>query len=201
MFARGWLFQISKKDTRRVFISSFHCSWSVQDKNEVIWIVPVIADHGDKFPASPPSFHCMFLVVTPSSLAKNRRCLEGFFASSHKGKTDIGALGCSWSDLVTSPINGLISINPRQSLTMGSLDSNKNPLTFLAQQLCLSPTLQINELVHKKQAEGHRVVHLGFGEATFPIAEHVLKAHREASEETSYQPVAGLMKLREVGGI
>ncbi|KAK6385597.1 uncharacterized protein PV06_08171 [Exophiala oligosperma] len=80
---------------------------------------------------------------------------------------------------------------------MGSLDSNKNPLTFLAQQLCLSPTLQINELVHKKQAEGHRVVHLGFGEATFPIAEHVLKAHREASEETSYQPVAGLMKLRE----
>ncbi|KAL2417902.1 Aspartate aminotransferase [Exophiala dermatitidis] len=80
---------------------------------------------------------------------------------------------------------------------MGSIDTNKSPLTHLAQQLRLSPTLQINELVQKKQAEGCRVVHLGFGEATFPIEKNVLKTHREACEETSYLPVAGLMKLRE----
>lgn len=107
---------------------------------------------------------------------------------------DIGVLGCSRNSLGLSYQHS----HPRPSALsqkMGSIDTNQSPLTHLAQQLRLSPTLQINELVQKKQAEGCRVVHLGFGEATFPIEKNVLKTHREACEETSYLPVAGLMKL------
>lgn len=82
------------------------------------------------------------------------------------------------------------------------MESNKNEydvLTALARQMRLSATLEINELVHRRTAKGHKVVHLGFGEATFPIQQSVAAAHREASDITSYLPVAGLAELREVG--
>lgn len=71
-------------------------------------------------------------------------------------------------------------------------------LTIRAQELRLSATLEINELVQSRLAKGKDVVHLGFGEATFPIHKSVLEAHSKASNNTSYMPVAGLMKLREV---
>lgn len=71
-------------------------------------------------------------------------------------------------------------------------------LTSQAKELRLSPTLEINELVQTRLSQGKEVVHLGFGEATFPIHENVLQAHSAASRNTSYLPVAGLMKLREV---
>ena len=71
-------------------------------------------------------------------------------------------------------------------------------LTTQAQELRLSATLEINELVQSRLANGKQVVHLGFGEATFPIHESVLEALSRASRNTSYMPVAGLMKLREV---
>lgn len=71
-------------------------------------------------------------------------------------------------------------------------------ITPQAQELRLSATLEINELVQSRLASGKDVVHLGFGEATFPIHESVLEAHSRASSNTSYMPVAGLMKLREV---
>jgi aspartate/methionine/tyrosine aminotransferase len=73
-----------------------------------------------------------------------------------------------------------------------------NLLTAQAKDLRLSATLEINELVQSQLANGKEVVHLGFGEATFPIHENVLEAHSGASRNTSYLPVAGLMKLREV---
>lgn len=71
-------------------------------------------------------------------------------------------------------------------------------LTTQAKELRLSPTLEINELVQARLSQGKDVVHLGFGEATFPIHENVLKAHSTASQNTSYLPVIGLKKLREV---
>jgi hypothetical protein len=71
-------------------------------------------------------------------------------------------------------------------------------LTAAAQELRLSATLEINELVKKHHDKGRRVVHLGFGEATFPVPDAALKKHVEASRNTSYLPVAGLDKLREV---
>lgn len=81
---------------------------------------------------------------------------------------------------------------------MGSYNTDSGILTALASQLRLSATLEINELVHRQASKGHKVVHLGFGEATFPIQQSVIAAHRQASDITSYLPVAGLMKLREV---
>ncbi|KKP06934.1 kynurenine-oxoglutarate transaminase [Trichoderma harzianum] len=80
---------------------------------------------------------------------------------------------------------------------MGSYNADPGVLTALASQLRLSATLEINELVHRQAAKGQKVVHLGFGEATFPIQQSVVAAHRQASDITSYLPVAGLMKLRE----
>jgi aspartate aminotransferase len=71
-------------------------------------------------------------------------------------------------------------------------------LTPTAKGLRLSATLEINELVRQRLDAGKRVVHLGFGEATFPMQKDVLQAHREASSDTSYLPVAGLPALREV---
>jgi aspartate/methionine/tyrosine aminotransferase len=71
-------------------------------------------------------------------------------------------------------------------------------LTPRAQGLRLSATLEINELVQKRIDAGSHVVHTGFGEATLPMQKDVLHAHREASSDTSYLPVAGLPKLREV---
>ncbi|GAB7328574.1 hypothetical protein MBLNU13_g00524t1 [Cladosporium sp. NU13] len=70
-------------------------------------------------------------------------------------------------------------------------------LTTQSRELRLSATLEINERVQSRLAKGKDVVHLGFGEATFPIHESVLEAHSKASRNTSYMPVAGLMKLRE----
>ncbi|KAH0028591.1 PLP-dependent transferase, partial [Aureobasidium melanogenum] len=66
-----------------------------------------------------------------------------------------------------------------------------------ASHLQLSPTLAINEAVESVQAQGRKVVHLGFGEATFPIQKDVLKIHEHYSRSTSYMPVAGLMSLRQ----
>ncbi|UKZ84009.1 hypothetical protein TrVFT333_011825 [Trichoderma virens FT-333] len=80
---------------------------------------------------------------------------------------------------------------------MACSNADSNILTALASQLRLSATLEINELVQRRVANGHKVVHLGFGEATFPIQPNVVAAHRQASDITSYLPVAGLMKLRE----
>lgn len=68
-----------------------------------------------------------------------------------------------------------------------------------ASHLQLSPTLAINEAVESVRARGKKVIHLGFGEATFPIQEDVLKVHEDYSRSTSYMPVAGLMSLRQVG--
>ncbi|KEQ58396.1 uncharacterized protein M437DRAFT_70073, partial [Aureobasidium melanogenum CBS 110374] len=66
-----------------------------------------------------------------------------------------------------------------------------------ASHLQLSPTLAINEAVESVQAQGKKVVHLGFGEATFPIQKDVLEIHEHYSRSTSYMPVAGLMSLRQ----
>ncbi|KAJ5624268.1 plp-dependent transferase [Penicillium lagena] len=77
------------------------------------------------------------------------------------------------------------------------MDASQPVITASAAKLHLSPTLEINELVHRVRASGKKVIHLGFGEATFPIQEEVLQCHREACNLTSYLPVAGLGELRE----
>ncbi|KAJ4988029.1 aminotransferase [Stagonosporopsis vannaccii] len=77
------------------------------------------------------------------------------------------------------------------------VQTTTSPLNPLARQLRVSATLEINELVQQRLQQGQKVVHLGFGEATFPIQPSIATAHRDASLLTSYLPVAGLPKLRE----
>lgn len=71
-------------------------------------------------------------------------------------------------------------------------------LTPSAAALHLSPTLEINEAVARARASGKRIVHLGFGEAMFPIQQRILQIHRETSSRSDYLPVAGLESLRTV---
>lgn len=85
----------------------------------------------------------------------------------------------------------------RYHVSSHKMSQDQTLLTPLAQDLRLSATLEINALVHQRLDSGNSVVHLGFGEATFPMQEDVLRAHREASSNTSYLPVAGLPELRQ----
>lgn len=86
----------------------------------------------------------------------------------------------------------VVTIHERLLFTMTDVVNSNSA------KLRISPTLEINELVSKARAEGKHVIHLGFGEATFPIQQDVLQAHRDASSETSYMPVAGIQALRDV---
>lgn len=76
--------------------------------------------------------------------------------------------------------------------------STQDLIVDTASQLHLSPTLEINEAVEAVRSQGRKVVHLGFGEATFPIQRDVLAIHEQYSRSTSYMPVAGLQALRQV---
>jgi aspartate aminotransferase len=60
-----------------------------------------------------------------------------------------------------------------------------------------SPTLAMNEAVARRRAEGKPTIHLGFGEATFPLHPHLRQALVDATEKTGYAPVAGVSTLRQ----
>ncbi len=59
-----------------------------------------------------------------------------------------------------------------------------------------SATLAINAKISELLAEGHPVLHLGFGEARFPVHPKILAAFRENATARSYLPVPGLRELR-----
>jgi len=64
------------------------------------------------------------------------------------------------------------------------------------QVLAPSATLMMNELVAKRRAAGRETIHLGFGEATFPLHPLLHTALTRATRHTGYAPVAGLPALR-----
>src|SRR5436309_1668861 len=66
-----------------------------------------------------------------------------------------------------------------------------------AQTLATSATLSMNEAVAKRRAAGHETIHLGFGEASFPLHPLLATALAEAAKHTGYAPVLGLPKLRQ----
>ena len=70
-------------------------------------------------------------------------------------------------------------------------------LTVGASKITTSPTLAINEAVAKRRAEGQDIIHLGFGEASFPLHPSLQAAIIEAAKHTGYAPVSGIPKLRE----
>lgn len=70
-------------------------------------------------------------------------------------------------------------------------------LTSLAQVLPTSATLAINEAVAKRNAAGSKTIHLGFGEAAFPLHPLLKTALAEAATHTNYAPVLGIPALRQ----
>ena len=66
-----------------------------------------------------------------------------------------------------------------------------------ASLLAPSPTLEINELIAVRRAAGQSVIHLGFGEASFPLPPLLRTALAEEATRTGYTPVLGIAPLRE----
>src|SRR5436305_11590496 len=80
------------------------------------------------------------------------------------------------------------------------LSTSKQPpiqLVSGAQTLATSATLSMNEAVTKRRAAGRETVHLGFGEASFPLHPLLATALAEAAKHTAYAPVLGIPKLRQ----
>ena len=66
-----------------------------------------------------------------------------------------------------------------------------------AQTLATSATLSMNEAVAKRRAAGQDTIHLGFGEASFPLHPLLHTALAEAAKHTGYAPVLGIPALRQ----
>ncbi|MBO0779841.1 MAG: aminotransferase class I/II-fold pyridoxal phosphate-dependent enzyme [Ktedonobacteraceae bacterium] len=77
--------------------------------------------------------------------------------------------------------------------------SGQAPLTLTptSQSIMTSPTLAIHEAVASRRAAGHDTLHLGFGEASFPLHPLLKTALAEAAPHTGYAPVAGIPALRQ----
>lgn len=59
-----------------------------------------------------------------------------------------------------------------------------------------SATLAINEAVARRRAAGEDIIHLGFGEASFPLHPTLREALARAATRTGYAPVQGILELR-----
>ncbi|HEY1388904.1 MAG TPA: aminotransferase class I/II-fold pyridoxal phosphate-dependent enzyme [Ktedonobacterales bacterium] len=60
----------------------------------------------------------------------------------------------------------------------------------------VSATLRMNEAVAARRAAGQRTIHLGFGEAPFPLPTPLREEFARAATRTEYAPVLGLPGLR-----
>ena len=70
-------------------------------------------------------------------------------------------------------------------------------LSSSTQTLSTSATLAMNEAIAKRRAAGRETIHLGFGEASFPLHPSLKTALAEATPHTGYAPVLGIPALRE----
>lgn len=69
-------------------------------------------------------------------------------------------------------------------------------LTSAAHALATSATLAMNEAVAKRRAAGRATIHLGFGEASFPLHPLLRSALAASAKSTAYAPVSGIAALR-----
>ena len=88
--------------------------------------------------------------------------------------------------------------NPQQhSLIAQTHTSAPLALASSLQEMASSPTLAINEAVAARRAAGRKTIHLGFGEASFPLHPLLNEALARAAKHTGYAPVAGIPSLRK----
>lgn len=78
-----------------------------------------------------------------------------------------------------------------------SYTSSPLQLAALTRQFAPSATLAMNETVAQRRAAGRETIHLGFGEATFPLHPLLRTALAETANHTAYAPVAGTPALRK----
>jgi len=71
-------------------------------------------------------------------------------------------------------------------------------LNYFQQNFELSPTLAANETVNRLRAQGRTIIHMGFGQAPFPIHERLTKGLAEHAGNNKYLPAIGVDELREV---
>jgi aspartate aminotransferase len=69
-------------------------------------------------------------------------------------------------------------------------------LTPTVRSLPVSATLRMNELVAARTAAGQETIHLGFGEASFPLLPQLREALAAGASSTAYPPVLGFPALR-----
>src|SRR6266436_1217438 len=89
----------------------------------------------------------------------------------------------------------------KKETTMSTIHSRETHmplrLASTAQTLPTSATLSMNEAVAKRRAAGRETIHLGFGEASFPLHPLLKTALAEAATHTGYAPVLGVPALRQ----
>ena len=88
--------------------------------------------------------------------------------------------------------------NPQQQHSLIAQTQARAPLALALslQGMASSPTLAINEAVAARRAAGRRTIHLGFGEASFPLHPLLNEAIARAAKHTGYAPVGGILALR-----
>ena len=89
--------------------------------------------------------------------------------------------------------------NPNQHHSLVAQTHTSAPLALTSSLLDMtsSPTLAINEAVAARRAAGRKTIHLGFGEASFPLHPLLNEALGRAAKHTGYAPVAGIPSLRK----
>ncbi len=89
--------------------------------------------------------------------------------------------------------------NPQQHHSLIAQTPGHTPLALASslQEMASSPTLAINEVVAARRAAGRKTIHLGFGEASFPLHPLLNEAMARAAKHTGYAPVAGIPSLRK----
>ena len=88
--------------------------------------------------------------------------------------------------------------NPQQQHALMAQTHTGTPLAPAPslQNLASSPTLAINEAIAARRAAGRKTIHLGFGEASFPLHPMLAEALARAARHTGYAPVLGIAPLR-----
>src|SRR5262249_55669970 len=85
-----------------------------------------------------------------------------------------------------APVQAIPSVKARKPLRLAPASRTLAP----------SPTLEINEAIAGRRAAGRDVLHLGFGEASFPLPPKLRTALAGSATRTSYEPVVGIPMLR-----
>src|SRR5205085_12545382 len=88
--------------------------------------------------------------------------------------------------------------NPQQQHSLVAQTHASAPLALASslQDMASSPTLAINEAIAARRAAGRKTIHLGFGEASFPLHPMLAEALARAARHTGYAPVLGIAPLR-----